>query len=70
MKNQVIKFVVRLQTPFLFDRPYYFDMALCMTNERGQTKILKRVKLHRDANYIEEARETFGNDCDIIGGGN
>jgi hypothetical protein len=69
MKTTTLKFVVILETPYIFDRPYYHDITLCETNQRGITKILKRVKLHREANLIEEIRSTFGNDCDIIGAG-
>lgn len=68
MNNQP-KTLAIIETPYLFDRKYYYDIAQFELTPSGRLKIVKRVKLHREANLREEIINNFGVNYKLVNGG-
>jgi hypothetical protein len=63
------KIITFTDTPYIFDRPYYFDAVVLATNSRGRLVVKERLKIHRSANLREELIQHFGVNIKIVKAG-
>jgi hypothetical protein len=63
------KIITFTDTPYIFDRPYYFDAVILAPNRHGRLVVKERLKLHRSANIREELIQHFGVNIKIVKAG-